>query len=471
MCGAKFGQVSMRRTSTQADGLWLTVRHLASMTVRGAVTAVSTNILHMIGVDRGNFRARCGGIPRRCRTHGEICGRRARRGVIRSGCESTLVSVDPIDEAGWSRWTAPRPSCSARPPTWAPPRPRSTASPRAPRCASCGRRGGTSWPRASPTPATRPATRPRRWATSRRCAAQHSMTWVNLALKSGWNTARGTENDLNRLGFHQGAAAQSLLGSRPDDVNAADLATAEHLGRRVAEHALIFAAGRAALPLSYRHERSRCAAPGSGRPSWASPCSRRRWRRWTTRCSTWPRRRWPTRWPGSTPAPASWPGRSAPTPSCTRRRCSPARGRPVRAAMGAVHRSRRVHGHVHAGGVFGDTAGTCALSRRHGRRCGPDHTGHAVDRLAGLGAGAAAEGGGDWASAAAVGIAIGPVVGGLLLSRLWWGSVFLLNLPVSLICLVGIGLWVPRLHVEQRRPLDGRVSCCPSAACWAWSTA
>ncbi|MEV6608189.1 MFS transporter [Kutzneria sp. NPDC051319] len=59
-----------------------------------------------------------------------------------------------------------------------------------------------------------------------------------------------------------------------------------------------------------------------------------------------------------------------------------------------------------------------------------------------------------WASAAAVGIAIGPVVGGLLLSRLWWGSVFLLNLPVSLICLVGIGLWVPRLHVEQRRSLD-----------------
>ncbi len=59
-----------------------------------------------------------------------------------------------------------------------------------------------------------------------------------------------------------------------------------------------------------------------------------------------------------------------------------------------------------------------------------------------------------WASAAAVGIAIGPIVGGLLLSRLWWGSVFLINLPVSAICLVGIALWVPRLHVEQKRPLD-----------------
>jgi EmrB/QacA subfamily drug resistance transporter len=59
-----------------------------------------------------------------------------------------------------------------------------------------------------------------------------------------------------------------------------------------------------------------------------------------------------------------------------------------------------------------------------------------------------------WASAAAVGLAIGPIVGGLLLSRLWWGSVFLLNVPVAVICLVGIALWVPRLHVDQRRPLD-----------------
>jgi EmrB/QacA subfamily drug resistance transporter len=64
-----------------------------------------------------------------------------------------------------------------------------------------------------------------------------------------------------------------------------------------------------------------------------------------------------------------------------------------------------------------------------------------------------------WASAAAVGLAVGPVVGGLLLSRLWWGSVFLLNVPVTVICLVGIALWVPRLHIDplpvsRRRPLD-----------------
>ena len=59
-----------------------------------------------------------------------------------------------------------------------------------------------------------------------------------------------------------------------------------------------------------------------------------------------------------------------------------------------------------------------------------------------------------WASAAAVGLALGPIVGGLLLSRLWWGSVFLINVPIAVICLVGIALWVPRLGVDQRRPLD-----------------
>jgi EmrB/QacA subfamily drug resistance transporter len=59
-----------------------------------------------------------------------------------------------------------------------------------------------------------------------------------------------------------------------------------------------------------------------------------------------------------------------------------------------------------------------------------------------------------WASASAVGLALGPIIGGLLLSRLWWGSVFLVNVPVAAVCLLGIALWAPRLHVDQRRPLD-----------------
>ncbi|MBA8927021.1 EmrB/QacA subfamily drug resistance transporter [Kutzneria viridogrisea] len=59
-----------------------------------------------------------------------------------------------------------------------------------------------------------------------------------------------------------------------------------------------------------------------------------------------------------------------------------------------------------------------------------------------------------WASAAAVGLAIGPVAGGALLGWFWWGSVFLINVPIVLLCLVGIALWVPEYRADRPRPLD-----------------
>lgn len=78
-------------------------------------------------------------------------------------------------------------------------------------------------------------------------AAQHGMLWVSLGLRSGWNTSTGSEFDLNRLGFAQGAAAQSNIDQGPENVHKSDLATAEHLGRRVAEQTRIMIAGRHAL--------------------------------------------------------------------------------------------------------------------------------------------------------------------------------------------------------------------------------
>ncbi|QES48020.1 NADPH-dependent FMN reductase [Streptomyces venezuelae] len=78
-------------------------------------------------------------------------------------------------------------------------------------------------------------------------AAQHGMHWVNLGLKPGWNSSTGSENDLNRLGFFTGAAAQSNSDQGAEAVHKADIATAEHLGRRVAETARVFTAGRAAV--------------------------------------------------------------------------------------------------------------------------------------------------------------------------------------------------------------------------------
>ncbi|GAA3829926.1 flavodoxin family protein [Streptomyces chiangmaiensis] len=78
-------------------------------------------------------------------------------------------------------------------------------------------------------------------------AAQHGMNWVNLGLHPGWNSSTASEGDLNRLGFYLGAGAQTHTDQGPEGVHKADIATAEHLGRRVAEQTRIYIAGRAAV--------------------------------------------------------------------------------------------------------------------------------------------------------------------------------------------------------------------------------
>lgn len=49
-----------------------------------------------------------------------------------------------------------------------------------------------------------------------------------------------------------------------------------------------------------------------------------------------------------------------------------------------------------------------------------------------------------WGSIAVVGMALGPIVGGLLLEHFWWGSVFLVNVPVVLVALVATLIVAPR---------------------------
>ena len=53
-----------------------------------------------------------------------------------------------------------------------------------------------------------------------------------------------------------------------------------------------------------------------------------------------------------------------------------------------------------------------------------------------------------WAATSGAGIALGPIVGGLLLDHLWWGSVFLVNVPIAA---VGIILAVPFVP-DSRNP-------------------
>jgi multimeric flavodoxin WrbA len=78
-------------------------------------------------------------------------------------------------------------------------------------------------------------------------AAQHGMHWVNLDLPPANMSTTGSEDDLNRLGFWLGAGAQSNTDQGPDLAPPeADLATARHLGERVAKATLQFVRGRAA---------------------------------------------------------------------------------------------------------------------------------------------------------------------------------------------------------------------------------
>ncbi|HEX9032610.1 MAG TPA: MFS transporter, partial [Streptosporangiaceae bacterium] len=60
---------------------------------------------------------------------------------------------------------------------------------------------------------------------------------------------------------------------------------------------------------------------------------------------------------------------------------------------------------------------------------------------------------GIWASAVGVAIAIGPLTGGLLLDHFWWGSVFLINVPLTAVGIAAIVLLVP----ESKSPSPGRI--------------
>jgi EmrB/QacA subfamily drug resistance transporter len=53
-----------------------------------------------------------------------------------------------------------------------------------------------------------------------------------------------------------------------------------------------------------------------------------------------------------------------------------------------------------------------------------------------------------------VGMAAGPVLAGLLISHFWWGSVFLVNVPIVMLALAGIVLLVPNFRSPVVRSLD-----------------
>ncbi len=59
-----------------------------------------------------------------------------------------------------------------------------------------------------------------------------------------------------------------------------------------------------------------------------------------------------------------------------------------------------------------------------------------------------------WSGAAGLGIPLGPVIGGLLLNHFWWGSIFLINVPVVVIALIGGFVLIPVWRSPKRSSLD-----------------
>jgi MFS transporter, DHA2 family, multidrug resistance protein len=58
------------------------------------------------------------------------------------------------------------------------------------------------------------------------------------------------------------------------------------------------------------------------------------------------------------------------------------------------------------------------------------------------------------ASATFISFPIGPIVGGYLLDHFWWGSVFLINVPVVVLALVAVAVLLPESRSDQRPRVD-----------------
>ncbi len=61
---------------------------------------------------------------------------------------------------------------------------------------------------------------------------------------------------------------------------------------------------------------------------------------------------------------------------------------------------------------------------------------------------------GVWAGVAGIGVALGPLAGGFLLQRFYWGSIFLVNIPIAIVAIVAGALIVPTSRDPSAPPLD-----------------
>ena len=70
-----------------------------------------------------------------------------------------------------------------------------------------------------------------------------------------------------------------------------------------------------------------------------------------------------------------------------------------------------------------------------------------------------------WSGVAGIAVALGPVTGGFLLEHFWWGSVFIVNVPIVIAAIVAGHFLVPtsrnpkrpEARPRRRGPVDRRV--------------
>ena len=61
---------------------------------------------------------------------------------------------------------------------------------------------------------------------------------------------------------------------------------------------------------------------------------------------------------------------------------------------------------------------------------------------------------GVWAGVSGIGVALGPMLGGILVEHFYWGSVFLVNVPICVLALVLGYFFIPTSRDPDNRPLD-----------------
>jgi len=61
---------------------------------------------------------------------------------------------------------------------------------------------------------------------------------------------------------------------------------------------------------------------------------------------------------------------------------------------------------------------------------------------------------GIWGAANFIGLPLGPILGGWLLTNAWWGWIFLINVPVALLGVVAVVALVPESHAARTPPID-----------------